>query len=126
MNSFYSTCIINRCLLTKLQCYILFHSAKTGTTGIFSWKTCNISGLQHSKRHSKAKSSFVTLVYVSCRTYFLFTSSEGTFSLHIFFSRTPCICPIPDITKHQAATMSRAELRKCLFLSPVTRLCIFY
>ena len=58
----------------------------------FSWKIaispdCNIH-IEWNKRYSQAKCSFVILIYVSWRSYFLFTSNEGTFSLHNVFLDT--------------------------------------
>ncbi len=48
---------------------------------------CNIQ-IGWNKLHSKAKTSFVTLMYVSCRKYFYVQRTRALFRCTIFFSDT--------------------------------------
>ncbi len=78
------------------DCVILSHSAKSCTIGILTSlgkivisPDSNIQ-IGWNKRHSKAKTSFVTLSYVLCRNYFYLHQTRALF-LRTIFSRTPCI-----------------------------------
>ena len=90
--------MINRRLYCALFCPIHRKVAKSWLSSlgkIAISPDCNIH-ISWNKRHSKAKTSFVTLMYVLCAIILIY---RALFGCTIFFSRTPCIHSVSGISR---------------------------
>ena len=96
MNELFLINMINRCLTTKLiALFCPIQDVQRKVAQLVPWfflekcipPDCNIR-IGWNKQHSKAKTSFLTSLLWFIPQLLLSISNEGTFSVHIFFSRS--------------------------------------